>query len=208
MSEVLNLYAILPATRALGPYCRFALWVQGCDRRCPGCISPDSRPRDGGNKIEVGKIAQAIQSSAEVEGLTISGGEPFLQAGQLADLLSRVRAYRDIGVILYTGYTFEEIRLKITKGNQDFARLLNHCDVLIDGAYIEQLNDGAALRGSSNQQAIYLTDRYREALSPLFGQTGRQVEFHLLGDVIFMAGIPGKEMNSLWQKAKKIEEGN
>ena len=137
-------------TNDLGPGRRFALWLQGCHKRCRGCISPSFRDMDGGKEYETDDILRMILD-ADVSHVTISGGEPFLQSEALADILTRLRQQRDVGVICYTGYKYEEI------ASDPLAGLV---DLLIDGEYVEELDDGLPMRGSSNQRLIYLTDRY------------------------------------------------
>ena len=129
---------------SLGPGVRYTVWVQGCHKRCPGCISPQSRDLNGGYEMDVNVLAQEIIDSGR-DGLTVSGGEPFLQATALAELIRLIRVQRDIGVIIYTGYTYETLR---DSGDSGRTELLECCDLLIDGEYIEQLNDGKSLRGS------------------------------------------------------------
>ena|GEM_PF-3599356 len=60
----------------LGPFLRFALWVQGCPRRCPGCMTPDARPFHGGTAVEASALAERICMDPDTEGITVSGGEP------------------------------------------------------------------------------------------------------------------------------------
>ena len=82
-----------------------------------------------------------------------------LQAKALADLIQEVRKKTDLGVMIYTGFTLEELQ---EADNPDYNLLLEQCDLLVDGPYIDELNDSKNLRGSSNQRAIPLTDRYAE----------------------------------------------
>jgi anaerobic ribonucleoside-triphosphate reductase activating protein len=173
-------------TKSLGPYNRFAIWVQGCLKRCPGCISKDSQPLDGGYNVETADLAEVIIDAPDIEGITISGGEPFLQSEALVDLVVRIKSKKDIGVILYTGFDFENIN-----GND----LTNLCDIIIDGAYIEDLNDGLSLRGSSNQNVCLITERYANEAKNLYGVQGRKIELHFGGGRTTMVGIPDK--NSL-----------
>jgi anaerobic ribonucleoside-triphosphate reductase activating protein len=109
---------------------------------------------------------------SEAEGLTISGGEPFLQAEALMDMITHVRKERDLGVIVYTGYTLDELT---AMQSAHVANLLNCVDLLIDGAYISELNDGVGLRGSSNQNIVPLTERYAGFLEH-FRTSKRNVE--------------------------------
>lgn len=174
---------------ALGSGYRFAVWVQGCLRRCPGCISPDTWNMEEGYDRDTAELAEEILNSG-CDGITISGGEPFLQAEALSDMLTRVRKKKDIGVIIYTGNTLEELK---AQHSEYIERLLALCDLLVDGAYVEEQNDGKNLRGSSNQRALALTDRYqKEALD--YGTRDAYVELFVHEDKIRMVGIPSKEM--------------
>ncbi|MCD8147676.1 MAG: radical SAM protein [Clostridiales bacterium] len=185
----LRLYDVQDGVSKLGPGIRYVIWTQGCCRNCPGCMTPQSQPMDGGYSADVRDLADKIIRSKR-EGITISGGEPFLQAEALAQMISLVRARRDIGVILYTGYTYAELQRMEDRHVQ---RLLGQCDLLIDGAYIEALNDGKNLRGSSNQQAIPLTDRYL-ANVPEYGAKPAEVEFFFAEDKTTMVGVPSRDM--------------
>ncbi len=187
--QILRVYQMLPGVKTLGPFERFALWTQGCNRRCPGCISPKSRPFYGGKERLVEEIAKEILKY-DHEGITISGGEPFLQASALCTLIDLLRSAKDIGVILYTGYTLEE--LHSSKAPEKSEELLKRIDLLIDGPYISELNDDNSLRGSSNQQIYPLTVRYKDYLS-LYGiPNGRKTELRVLPDGFFIVGIPTK----------------
>ena len=153
----------------LGPYSRYCLWVSGCNRKCIGCISPESHDMYNGRKYSTDAIAWQI-IPLPIEGITISGGEPFLQAQALCELIKAVKKHRDIGVIVYTGYLYEEIA-DLPYGSQ----LLELCDLIIDGPYIQELDDGKALRGSSNQNVIAVTERYKEFIS-WYGSDSRKVQ--------------------------------
>ena len=105
----IKLYMQPVITQVLGPYKRYALWVQGCNRHCKGCIAPDSWDIDGGAEYSVEEITAKIVNATDIEGITISGGEPFLQQKALCDLIYKIREHKDIGVIIYTGFGYEEI---------------------------------------------------------------------------------------------------
>ena len=124
----------------------------------------------------------------EQEGLTVSGGEPFLQAEALARLIDRLRKRKEIGVILYTGYTLEELRGQ--QAPEGSGALLERIDLLIDGPYIANLNDGGALRGSSNQRVIPLTERYRDRLWMYGAGRERQVELRYTEEGFGIVGVP------------------
>ncbi|GHV54145.1 hypothetical protein FACS1894216_13560 [Synergistales bacterium] len=183
------IYMWEPRTTALGPGVRFALWTQGCDKRCKGCISPHSRVMLEGEKLTTEFIAEQMLADDETEGMTISGGEPFLQAGALCKIIEEVRTHRDFGVIIYTGYVLSELR---EKHDVSVDRLLDYCDLLIDGPYMEELNDGKSLRGSSNQQVIPLSGRYEKYLD-MYGSQGRKIEVYIRGGKTRILGIPSRD---------------
>lgn len=185
MGEI-YVYMKEPAVTVLGPGVRYVLWVQGCHRRCPGCIASNAYNMEEGSRISTGALAMEIALS-KAEGLTISGGEPFLQAHALAEMIEKIRNIRDMGVIIYTGYTYEELQEMPAAG-----RLLGMTDLLIDGEYIAKLDDGRSLRGSSNQRVIPLTDRYQNHLSE-YGVEGREGETFAHGWETHKVGIPNKE---------------
>lgn len=177
----IKLYMRHCKTSALGPSQRYALWVQGCNKRCPGCISPEAQPLDGGYSVEVECLVHEILSQPDIEGITISGGEPFLQQKALCELIDTLRSQRDLGIIVYTGRRYEEIA---------DTPLAKRCDLIVDGEYIEVLNDDLSLRGSSNQNAICVTNRYLLYVEQHFGKAGRKIEFVLKNNQVDMIGIP------------------
>ena len=193
----LRLHSIISKTDVLGPYTRFSLWVQGCHLRCPGCIAPETWAENGGFTISVDEVAARITETPNIEGLTITGGEPFLQPAPLAELIYSVRKDRPLGVIVYTGFSLVELRKK-SMTDQDCATFLSKIDLLVDGYYIERENYGQSLRGSANQQVHALTKRYNQHLN-FYEQRQRPVEIHLRNKDIFMVGIPGKETLKKWQ---------
>lgn len=182
-------------TNVLGPGNRSAIWLQGCNRRCIGCMSPSTQRLDGGKLVPVEQLLKEILSISGIEGITISGGEPFLQIEALYELLSTLKMQSSLSVIIYTGFTIEELH---SMNNSKVESILaKFTDVLIDGEYIEELNDGVALRGSSNQKVYFLTDRYREHKS-LYESTSRNAEVIVSKNELFFIGIPEKQTLNEW----------
>lgn len=182
----LNLAEICPATRTLGPGQRFVVWVQGCCFRCPGCVSPDWIPQTQSTLVDPQHLAQVILSTPGTEGLTVSGGEPMLQAVALQNLFNEIRRYRDLSIICFTGFTLAQLQ---AKADPHIAQVLGLVDVLIDGQYIQALNDNQGWRGSSNQVVHHLSTRHR-AEADLFCDRKRDVEVHLRADAALMVGVP------------------
>ena len=136
-----------------GPGLRLTIFTQGCIHNCLGCHNPDTHDLGGGQEISVEDIIQRIKESRLIEGITLSGGEPFLQA-QDAALLAR--AAHDIGLTVwtYTGYHYEMIQ---GTQNPHWLALLAETDVLVDGPFLEsQKSYGIPFRGSKNQRLIDL----------------------------------------------------
>lgn len=188
MNEKLRLYMTAPCSEVLGPYKRFIVWVQGCNRRCKGCIAKDSWALDGGELVEVDTIVQQILHQENIEGITISGGEPFLQQDALCELISKVREHKDVGVIIYTGMKYSEI---------ENTALAHSADLIIDDEYVEELNDNKSLRGSSNQNVLCLTERYKDIVPEYYGIQGRKIELLFSDGVTRMIGIPSKEFEQI-----------
>ncbi len=197
MSSI-RLHNIFMHTTALGPGTRIAIWLQGCNRRCKGCMSPKSRPLDGGRVVNLPSLIDAICADNDVEGITISGGEPFLQTEALHELLVSIRSRTNFGVIIYTGYTMDELRNTHDPLVDEILTELS--DIIIDGEYIDELNDGASLKGSSNQTVNYITDRYLPYKS-LYESKARNVQIDIADGEAFFIGIPDKETLESWKNA-------
>lgn len=152
----MNVNDVLQATRSEGPGLRAILWLQGCTRRCEGCMNPDTHAQEPRTLVEVNDLIDWTLSRKDLEGVTISGGEPLLQAGPLAEYLEGV-SEAGLSVILYTGYTLGEI---LKSGSREQKRCLRFTDLLIDGPFEKNKILPFGLRGSSNQQFHFLSDRY------------------------------------------------
>jgi anaerobic ribonucleoside-triphosphate reductase activating protein len=181
----LNLAAVCRKTGALGPGARAVVWVQGCPFRCKGCISPDWIPFIQANGYHPQSLAEALFSDPEISGITISGGEPVMQASALVDFIQHGQKIRDINVIMFSGYYYEN--LLAFPESSPAQRLLKLVDVLIDGPYDEKLNNNLGLRGSSNQRIIHLTERLR---GYEFEKQFRQTEIQISNGEIFFVGVP------------------
>lgn len=150
---------ILYPVTALGPGVRLAIWTVGCNRKCPGCANPELWERHQEQEIEPERLAFYVNSmNKKIEGITITGGEPFNQANEIEKFLSVL--YFKTEILVFTGYRIEELENDAEKNS-----LLKKIDVLIDGEYIREMNDGkSALRGSTNQRIHFFNksviDRY------------------------------------------------
>ena len=140
-----------------GPGLRYVIFTQGCHHNCEGCQNPQTHDPNGGSFIDLDEIFTEFTSSTIYEGITFSGGEPFLQADILADLAIKIKSDTSCphNIICYTGYTWEEIQSIIAKGVFDYARLLYNIDYLIDGRFDKNnVSLDCNWRGSTNQRII------------------------------------------------------
>lgn len=148
--------------RHSGPGLRLIMWVQGCNLLCTRhCLNPHLLRDEGGHLVPASRLAGALLKLArdytEVEGVTVLGGEPLDQASALAHALMPVRA-AGLSIMVYTGHTLESLRASQESG---VARLLELCDILVDGPFIDELYDESLIwRGSTNQRILRLSERY------------------------------------------------
>lgn len=136
-----------------GPGIRFVVFCQGCPHHCPGCHNAATHDFAGGYDCEVSKITEAVDANPLLDGVTFSGGEPACQPeGFLA--LAREIKKRDLDIIMYSGYTFEEL-VTMAESSQALKELMEHLDVLVDGKYDESQRDlTLSFRGSRNQRVL------------------------------------------------------
>lgn len=135
-----------------GPGIRLVTFAQGCLHACEGCHNPESWPLDGGRLITVEQVIQKMDQNPLLDGITLSGGEPFEQAAAMA-AISRAAHARKLHVITYTGYLWEE--LFHPNAPAPWQELLQATDVLVDGRFIlQQRSLDLVFRGSKNQRVL------------------------------------------------------
>ena len=170
----INIRRIAFPVTSLGIGKRICIWTSGCDKSCDNCISHDLKTSYPGDAMEIGKVFSIIDRAkdAGVTGLTVSGGEPFLQVEELLFVCEYARSL-GLDILVYTGYEPAELR-KIT----DIERVRRAVDVLVTGRYADPLNDKndrlARLRGSSNQQVFFINRNLVEDYMK-YCSKGRQV---------------------------------
>src|SRR5215213_2874097 len=104
----LNIAAIAGCTQALGPGIRAVIWVQGCPLNCRGCLAPDWIPFVPATFMTPEQILEGLDLE-QISGLTFSGGEPMEQAAGLAKLVRLARQKKDLDLICFTGYRYEQL---------------------------------------------------------------------------------------------------
>lgn len=155
----MNVARLLYPVRTLGPGQRMGIWLSGCHRRCRGCSNPELWQEREEYRISVPELFDFVSGFAAehpTDGFTITGGEPLNQADELSDFLDRIREISQ-DILLYTGYTVEELRKEAAGKRMDCIR---KAAVIVDGPYIEELNRGQKMRGSANQRIIIVNRQY------------------------------------------------
>ena len=150
-----------------GPGFRLAVFTQGCPHHCPGCHNPQTHDFDGGTEVDTREIIEKMGRNPLLDGVTLTGGEPFCHPKACAELAGAARK-AGLNVWCYTGYTFETL---LKEGTEEQRTLLRELDVLVDGPFLlarRTLN--CRFRGSDNQRLILV----RESLSQ-----GRTIELVL-----------------------------
>lgn len=137
---------------------RVGIWTYGCPRRCYNCSNPELQNSNKSKEINVENIIEAlIPYRHKIEGITITGGDPFFQQEELDKLISLIYEKISKDIIVFSGYTIEELR---DMRSMWVNNVLSKITILIDGEYVDELNDGKGLRGSTNQQVHILNDEY------------------------------------------------
>jgi len=153
----LRLAGIVKESIVDGPGLRLAMFAQGCPHKCRGCHNPETHPFEGGSEYTVSQILDMAVANPLLDGLTLSGGEPFAQAEAFGELARGAQA-RGLSVWTYTGYVWEELAGITGEKQEGIDLLLRNTDVLVDGRYEESKRDYTLrFRGSSNQRMIDVT---------------------------------------------------
>ena len=143
---------------------RYAIFMQGCRRHCEGCHNPETHALDGGRLLDTNEIISAIKKNPLLDGITLTGGEPFLQI-DAATALAEAAKNLGLNVWCYTGFKFEEL--------PPAESLLKNIDVLVDGEFILSLRDlDLQFRGSCNQRIIDLKKTRRQNKIVLWSEIG------------------------------------
>lgn len=144
-----------------GPGIRYVVFTQGCHHQCLGCHNPETHSLEDGYWLEIEYILGCLDKNPLLSGITLSGGDPFVQVGPSKLLCEKVRE-RGLTTMVYTGYTWEQV-LNQAKLDQDYMDFLEVTDILVDGPYIEAEKDLLLrFRGSRNQRIIDVPSSLRE----------------------------------------------
>lgn len=138
----MRIAGVLPCSFVNGEGARYVVFTQGCHHHCKGCQNPDTWSPDGGTEISPAEIAADYRKRRLLNGITLSGGDPFYQQEECLALLDLLPG---VNVWIYTGFEYEEIC---------DTPLAKRADVLVVGPYVEELRCEGKMYGSSNQRII------------------------------------------------------
>ncbi len=187
--------AHFPVT-VLGPGRRIGVWLQGCSIGCKGCVSQDTWNRDPGRDMSVARLLSWCRqtSNSVLDGVTITGGEPFDQPQALAALLAGLAQWRsqeklDFDILCYSGYALTTLRKK-------HAGLLQQLDALIPEPFVQARPLTQVWRGSSNQPLLPLSERgrqrYATQVDALAHGSDKRMQTMVDGDRVWYVGIPAR----------------
>lgn len=157
---------------ANGPGIRATVFVTGCSRRCVNCFNEEYQDFNAGSEwtaAETERLISYLQDDTN-SGLTLLGGEPMENAEDLLALVQAVRrAVPEKSIWVYSGFLYEEILTQPAR-----KALLEACDVLVDGPFVDSLKDpGLYFRGSSNQRVIDVAKSREAGKAVLLWPDGR-----------------------------------
>jgi anaerobic ribonucleoside-triphosphate reductase activating protein len=188
--------AHFPVT-VLGPGRRVGLWTQGCSIGCAGCISQDTWDADGEHHIDVDALVQWCRSTTAdvLDGVTISGGEPFDQPVALGALLDRLHAWRDtleapFDILCYSGHPLRRLE-------REHGALLAKLDAIVPEPFVASLPLGPVWRGSSNQPLVPLSPLGRARYAPFLDlpatEAAKRLQVSVEPERIWYIGIPDRD---------------
>lgn len=175
---------------ALGPGTRVGIWVQGCSIHCAGCISRDTWAPDAARAIEVEELMRWIAGlGSPIDGVTISGGEPFDQPQALGTLLDALAAWRRtrrgaVDLLCFSGYPLRRLE-------REHGDLLGALDAVIAEPYRQREPTGLIWRGSANQRLVPLTELGHERYDRFLDHAPERPPFQVaVDDGVWYIGVP------------------
>ena len=190
-SIYLNVAKTLSHSRANGPGVRAVIWVQGCTIGCRGCSSGFTHPHKKVNLVPPFELATWVANIDGIEGITLSGGEPFEQAEAVLQLLRGIKALRpELSIFLFSGYEHDFLA---QSSDPNIKQVMEQIDMLSSGPFISELYDEALLwRGSSNQELVYISDRHDPSEEVGWRKTSPIEEINMNSTSLEYTGFKGK----------------
>lgn len=122
---------------------RYVIFCQGCTHHCVGCQNPETWDLKGGKEVSVEELVKDISKHKHIDGITLSGGDPFFQQEECVSLLNLLP--KNLDVWIYTGFKYEDIK---------DTQLAQMADYIVDGKFEQDKKVAGKMYGSSNQRII------------------------------------------------------
>ncbi len=152
-NDMIRIAGIVKESTVDGPGFRYVVFTQGCPHNCEGCHNPETHDFKAGKIVSINRLIDDISKNPLLKGITISGGEPFMQGKQVYNFISKIDKSR-LTVMVYTGFNYEQLLEKANEENC-YLEILKNTDILIDGKFKKELmSENILFRGSTNQRAI------------------------------------------------------
>lgn len=160
----MNIAGFMEESLIDGEGIRSVIFISGCKHHCNGCQNPKTWNFNYGelfNKTMQIQIINKIKDNPLVDGITLSGGDPFYSASEVNNFLDLLKKnIPNINIWIYSGFTFEEI---LQSNKIEMINLLKHCNVLVDGLYVtDKRNLRIKFRGSENQRIINIKESLKQ----------------------------------------------
>lgn len=156
MRTIARIHAVVKHSSVDGAGIRYVVFFQGCPHCCEGCHNPQTHDPDSGQAVDVEDIIAHIRQTKYLDGITLSGGEPFAQPQAVKELAEAAHRM-GMSVWAYSGWTYEQL-LSGAAGSEA-AMALREVDILVDGPFIQSLRSAECLwRGSMNQRVIDVSE--------------------------------------------------
>lgn len=182
MPNLLNIWQTHDKNYVNGPGCRFVIWVQGCHLACPECWNKHTWSFAPKTLMSADELFAKIAAVDSLDGITLTGGEPFLQAKNLIPLVSRVKAELGLNVQIFTGFERHELQKKYQK------QLLALADVVVAGRFDTS-------KPNNNQKVYELSEVHWQ-----FNNTDVEIEIDDKGKLL-LTGYPTDELIASMQEA-------
>lgn len=150
----LHVFRVYHGSVVEGPGRRSVVQVSGCPILCRGCSVPQTHRLDAGALLSISEVVRLVLDpiGEPRDGVTVLGGEPFMQPDGLVTLLRELKSHNQ-HITLYSGYTIEELRARTEASVRE---VLSLADILIEGRFVAAQSQGAGeWRGSTNQRIIH-----------------------------------------------------
>jgi len=131
--QVIRIAGFVTRSAVNGPGIRSVVWVQGCPIRCEGCFNPALWDPAGGKEVGIDLLVGMILDAKGIDGISLTGGEPFLQAGPLANLAEKVQSC-GLSVLTFSGFPYNFL---VGSGKRSWKRLIEQTDLLVSGPYLQ-----------------------------------------------------------------------